>query len=87
MALAEPSAETESLQQEPAMPRSRTIESTSRPASSSSSSKQEKVADRQAAQRREFRAHLQALEFLRGVDVQESGWGEWQDTVAAFNAR
>lgn len=27
------------------------------------------------------------LEFLCAVEVQESGWQEWQDTIAEFNAR
>lgn len=42
------------------------------------------VKDR-ARRRREAQAKRFELEFLCAVEVKESGWQEWQDTVAEFN--
>lgn len=44
------------------------------------------VEDRARLQR-ESAARRQEMEFICGVEVKDSGWDEWEDTVAAFNAR
>ncbi|KQV52823.1 hypothetical protein ASC95_08440 [Pelomonas sp. Root1217] len=46
----------------------------------------ERVEER-ARLRREALAKRFELEFLCAVEVKDSGWEEWQDTVAQFNAR
>lgn len=38
--------------------------------------------EEQARRRREAQARRFELEFLCAVEVKESGWDEWQDTVA-----
>jgi hypothetical protein len=43
--------------------------------------------EERARRRREAQAKRVETEFLRAVEVKHSGWEEWQDTVAAFNAR
>lgn len=48
---------------------------------------QARAVDEQAHQRRQHADVRTELEFLFAVEVKESGWDEWQDTVAAFNAR
>ena len=48
---------------------------------------QARAMDEQAHQKRESAARRAGLEFLCGVEVKDSGWDEWQDTVAAFNGR
>lgn len=37
-----------------------------------------------AQRRREAEAKRLELEFLCGVEIKDSGWQEWEDTVAVF---
>ncbi|MFT7772805.1 hypothetical protein [Roseateles sp.] len=45
------------------------------------------MTDERARRRREAQARRFELEFLCAVEVKDSGWQEWQDTVAEFNDR
>lgn len=49
--------------------------------------KQAKAVEERARLRRERQARLLEMEFICGVEVMDSGWQEWQDTVADFSAR
>ena len=46
-----------------------------------------KRVEERARLRREAQAKRFEMEFLCAVEVKESGWNEWQDTVADFAAR
>jgi hypothetical protein len=48
---------------------------------------QAQVIEHRARQQRESAARRQEMEFICAVEVKDSGWDEWEDTVAAFNAR
>ncbi|KQY88273.1 hypothetical protein [Pelomonas sp. Root1444] len=43
--------------------------------------------EERARLQRESAARRQEMEFICAVEVKDSGWDEWEDTVAAFNAR
>ena len=47
---------------------------------------QQQAIERRALRRREVDMAHSTLDLLNGTDVRESGWAEWQDTVAAFSA-
>lgn len=49
--------------------------------------KQAQAVEARALQRREQQARLLELEFICGVEVKDSGWKEWEDTVAEFSER
>lgn len=77
-------AETASHQPETAMTTSRTAELMSRLPRwfVEHARKTEELAQRRrAAQARRFE-----LEFLCGIEVKDSGWQEWEDTVASFES-
>jgi len=43
--------------------------------------------EERACRQRELEAARFELEFLCAIEVKESSWDEWQDTVADFSAR
>ncbi|MBI3350316.1 MAG: hypothetical protein HY020_24275 [Burkholderiales bacterium] len=48
---------------------------------------QANAVEARARQRREAQARLMELEFICNVEIKESSWDEWDDTVADFDAR
>ena len=48
---------------------------------------QANAVEARARQRREAQARLMELEFICNVEIKESSWDEWDDTVADFDVR